>query len=61
MKFMNKSPSRLLVRLQGKLKLKQMKCLNIHMFLLYFQHANVLSHHLISVVDLDCGVNQVKS
>jgi len=57
---MSKSPSRHLVRLQGKLKLKKKKFPHIHMFLLYFQHASVLSHHFISVADLGCGVNEVK-
>ena len=60
MKIKSKSPSRHLVRLQGKLKLKKKKFPHIHMFLLYFQHAIVLSHHFISVADLGCGVNEVK-
>ena len=42
MKIMSKSPSRQLVRLQGKLKPKKKKYLHIRKFYYIFQYFNVL-------------------
>jgi hypothetical protein len=51
MKIMSKSPSRHLVRLEEKLKMKRKKYLHIPKFLLYFSLLNCTNHRLISVTD----------
>jgi hypothetical protein len=53
MKMMSKYPSRHVVKLQGKLKLKKKKILHIPKFLLDFSIFRYISHQPISVAHLD--------
>jgi hypothetical protein len=59
-KITSKSPSRPLVRLQGKLKPKKKEYLHTFKFLLYFSVLHCTSHQLISITDSVQSVNHVK-
>jgi hypothetical protein len=61
MKIKSKSPGRLLVRLQGKLKLKKKKKSTYsYVLIIFFSELERTGHEPISVTDLGCSVSHVK-